>query len=409
MIFLKTCSVWIRRFLGKSVLLSVFFLLLIGKVEAEAPLLNDLVKFRSPGATNYGRLSDQKYRLPFESRAAKESVFEIQSPKEMAHLFIKWETAPGPWRLEFFENGAWRFLANYGEHGFLMEYVQIPNLRHVRLVRETTKPRQLRIYEVEVYGEGDLPSTVQVWKPAERKADILLLVAHPDDEIIFMGGLIPSFAEHSGKQLQVAYMTYGRELRRYELLHALWHCGLERYPSIGDFGDTYTKTLKQAYGFWKEDKALRYVVDLYRKHKPDVVVSHDLQGEYGHGAHRAAADLARKAFTLAADASYVSDYEPWQVKKLYLHLGEDASKVMHMDWKQPLEAFGGKSSLEVAKEAWAFHESQRGGRVDYQGRTFFFQVADGGVFDNAKFSLMESTVGEDVDKNDFFENISKVN
>ena len=35
-------------------------------------------------------------------------------------------------------------------------------------------------------------------------------------------------------------------------------------------------------------------------------------------------------------------------------------------------------------------------------------TADGGVFDNAKFSLVESTVGEDAEKNDFFENISKV-
>lgn len=381
-------------------------LCICSSVFAEAVNMADEVKFRSPGGRNYGRLSDQKYRAHFQSRAAKEVTLEISSEKDMHALQIKWETIPGKWFLEQEKDGAWETIAEYGQHNFLIEYVEVPALRHVRLRRETEKPKPLRIYELEVYGEGELPKTVQRWKQNEDKADILLLSAHPDDELIFMGGLIPTYGEHSDKKLQVAYMTHGVDIRRYELLHGLWHCGLQYYPSIGEFHDKYSKTLKMAYAYWKEDRALRYVVDLYRKYRPDVVVTHDVNGEYGHGAHRAAADLAIKAFDLAADESYQTDYQPWHVKKLYVHLGEDPSKVIHMDWNQPLAAFDGKTSLEVAKGAWEYHESQRGGRVDFQGRTFFFHVMEGGVFDNAKFSLVRSRVGEDIEKNDFFENLN---
>lgn len=387
----------------KIISLLLVCICLCGSALGEAANITETLTFHSSGSKAYGRLYDGKYRVPFETRAAKDSLLEITSPQDIYGLQIKWETAPGPWTLEQEVDGAWKSLGEYGQQDVLIEYVEVPGLRHLRLRRSTEKFKTFRVYELEAYGQGDLPSKVQRWKVEEDKADIMLLCAHPDDDIIFMGGLVPTYGESSGKKLQVAYMTYGMELRRYELLHALWHCGLQRYPVIGNFRDKYAKTAKQAYSYWKEEAALRYVVDLYRKYQPDVVVTHDVHGEYGHGAHKATADLAMKAYDLAADASYVTDYAPWKVSKLYLHLGDEADKITTMDWNVPMNAFGGKTSLDIAKEAWEFHESQRGGRMDYDGKTFFFQVTEGGDFDNAKFTLVRSTVGEDQIKNDFFE------
>ena len=41
------------------------------------------------------------------------------------------------------------------------------------------------------------------------------------------------------------------------------------------------------------------------------------------------------------------------VKKLYLHLGRE--NTVTMDWRVPLSSMGGKTGLELAQEAYAFH------------------------------------------------------
>ena len=46
-----------------------------------------------------------------------------------------------------------------------------------------------------------------------------------------------------------------------------------------------------------------------------VVLTHDLDGEYGHGQHKMCADSALHAFAQAARRA-----DAFQVRKLYLHL-----------------------------------------------------------------------------------------
>mgnify|MGYP003495454503 FL=1 len=64
----------------------------------------------------------------------------------------------------------------------------------------------------------------------------------------------------------------------------------------------------------------------------------------------------------------------------------------------PLEAFGGKTAFDMAEAAFQCHVSQ----LDTE-----YKVEDFGPYDNAKFGLAFSTVGEDESKNDFFENMAK--
>ena len=68
-----------------------------------------------------------------------------------------------------------------------------------------------------------------------------------------------------------------------------------------------------------------------------------------------------------------------------------------MDWSVPLQAFGGKTAMDVAKEAFALHETQQG---------FFYVYGEGDDWDSRKFGLYRSTVGEDVVGGDVFENIT---
>ena len=81
------------------------------------------------------------------------------------------------------------------------------------------------------------------------------------------------------------------------------------------------------------------------------------------------------------------------MKKLYIHLyGENQ---VSMPWKVPLEALGGRTPLEVARLGYAEHASQQK----------YFQVEDGGKYDNARFGLYFTAVGLDSGANDMFENI----
>ena len=68
----------------------------------------------------------------------------------------------------------------------------------------------------------------------------------------------------------------------------------------------------------------------------------------------------------------------------------------HGDWRVPLEAFGGKTALEVAQDAYRLHVSQ-------QKTTYV--VTDEGATSNARFGLAYTAVGPDVVGGDFMENI----
>ena len=67
-----------------------------------------------------------------------------------------------------------------------------------------------------------------------------------------------------------------------------------------------------------------------------------------------------------------------------------------MDWYQPLAAFGGKDAMTVATEAFECHVSQVKSGTD---------MGSGLRRDNSSFGLWFSSVGEDEEKNDFFEHI----
>ena len=83
-----------------------------------------------------------------------------------------------------------------------------------------------------------------------------------------------------------------------------------------------------------------------------------------------------------------------QVKKLYVHLY--SKNQISMDWDQPLESFDGKTGMEIADAALECHKSQQPIGFDRKWRM---------PYDCRAFGLYYTTVGPDVLKNDFLENI----
>ena len=79
-----------------------------------------------------------------------------------------------------------------------------------------------------------------------------------------------------------------------------------------------------------------------RRYRPDVVVSHDVNGEYGHGAHRVCADVAlycvQNCMRLDVESESAAEYGLWTVQKLYLHLyGDDP---LELDWNRSPRSAG---------------------------------------------------------------------
>lgn len=140
---------------------------------------------------------------------------------------------------------------------------------------------------------------------------------------------------------------------------------------------------------------------LVRRLKPEVLLSHDLKGEYGHPAHIVTAYAALEAAQKAADPDYhpssAEAYGVWELPKLYLHLYPE--RELTMDWSVKSDALGGRSPIEVTQEAFEHHRSQK--------QTWAVEI--GGKYCNARFGLAHSRVGDDVQKNDFFEHIPTEN
>lgn len=325
-------------------------------------------------------------------------VLEIALPEEHpCHaLYLSFYDTPPSLTVSVQQkDGSWQ-LACKQPQPYYNACIQLEGASKLRL--ENARGESFSVSEIHLFGAGDLPSWVQQWKPFTGKADLMVLASHPDDELLFMGGTIPYYAGEQGKKVIVAYLTFPRQKERYnELLNGLWHCGVREYPQLSPFRDVVTRdadAFVQSLG--GEEVVMGYIVEILRKYQPDVVVTHDRDGESGHGAHKAASRLMREGIHLAADASYQpSKGQPWQVKKLYLHLYK-YNKV-RMDWYQPLTAFGGKDAMTVATEAFECHVSQVKSGTD---------MGSGLRRDNSSFGLWYSAVGEDVEKNDFFENIA---
>ena len=78
-------------------------------------------------------------------------------------------------------------------------------------------------------------------------SNVLVIAAHPDDELLFFGGTIPDSGVERGLSVVVAYMSYSNTTRKSELLNGLWSMGVRNYPVIGNFHDLYRGTLEAAY------------------------------------------------------------------------------------------------------------------------------------------------------------------
>ena len=369
-------------------------LLPFGAARAEAAVeLSAQCAFTCDGLSvrTQSRLTDGGYLHPFEEARGR---LEIAAPEgeRIGWLYLCFAQTPADWRVERLGENGWEAFASPTE-GFAHALVAVPSLSKVRIVAQD---EPLALNEARIFTQGELPANVQAWQPTPQKADLLVLAAHPDDEFIFFGGLIPLYVSR-GKQVVAACAAVRSGARRSEFLNGLWEAGVRAYPVFGAFRDRYSRTLEAAYDLWTREELDYFVMRLYREYQPEVVVTHDAGGEYGHGAHKACADSALRMFDKAADALYLPQLSRrlgvWQPKKLYLHLWPE--NPTRLDYSADV---GGRTALDAALKAFSLHVSQQ---------HFHVQCNPDDPYDCALFGLARTVVGPDALGGDLFENLAE--
>ena len=384
-----------------ALILGLFILLTVSVCHAEeAAELTSFCTFSSTDSPKKtAGLTDQSYLTRISLTEDGYAQIDLPPGETCGGLYINFYGVPAPYELQKLDvNGQWVTLARPDPNIVNMWIPLAPTRGKLRIAvgGETC------ISELRVLGVGELPDWVQTWHYFEGKADLMVVVAHPDDELVFLGGTLPYYCGQLGKHTLVVYMTTGYPRRRNELLDGLWVCGVRDYPELCDYRDGYTHLITYAFERWGGREAVYdRVTSLVRRYRPDVLVTMDIRnGEDKHGMHRAAADSAVNAVQLAADPTFraplTAVYPSWQVQKLYLHLYNQNRVIMPWD-QLSLSAFHGQTAADVAKEAFRRHVSQQHTR---------HKVYLCNPYDSKDFGLYFSTVGEDKLKNDFFEHIA---
>ncbi len=181
------------------------------------------------------------------------------------------------------------------------------------------------------------------------QTDLLLVCAHPGDEYLFLPGILPIYGGQEGRRIVVVYLSAENEQQKREALTSCAKLGDSITVKFADFPYMYADTRKTAETYWNAKQLERYLTELYRTYRPAVVVTHDENGEFGHGAHRMAASSALRAATLAAKPS--AQKTQWQVRRVYLHRFSEGAVTLSRDTK--LNAYGGKTALEVEQLLYA--------------------------------------------------------
>lgn len=329
--------------------------------------------------------------------AVDNTIIQIRSDIPIGGIYVKYNKPPEL-------SGTVNDSVIIADKGFLHEYIPLSGETEAELWYQ-----QADICDIAVYSQGQLPDDVQIWEEGPQETDLLLCVAHSDDDQLFFAGVIPYYAKHMGARVRVAYFVnhFDTNIRTHELLDGLWHCGLKTYPDIGPYPDLYSDSLESALNYYESsgfsyDSMVEYQRSLIEKYRPLVAVLHDFDGEYGHGTHM----LSVKSFIDACESEEIN-YVP---QKIYVHLYDE--NPIKLDIDSPLAEFNGKTAFQVSQEAFLFHKSQHWTWFyswiygKNQNITMSSQIRS---YNPALYGLYSSLVGEDVNKNDFLENVITYN
>lgn len=340
MTYTKSKSIFLK--LAALVFIALFCIMVFSSPvraeETSAAELTPDITLSNQGSVS--RMTDGSYNTKTSFSAG--DTIHVTSSEKMYSLYIKWDLIPDEWTLTY--NGK---TETFGTNGFLHEYIDIPEGTSEMTI---TFASGEAICDMHVYSQGQAPADVQTWKTPCDKADILVFATHADDEILFLGGVLATYGGEQNLAVQVAYMcefSSSAKIREHEKLDGLWESGIKHYPVCGDFPDLYSQTLEAAKKQYVYDDVKSYATSCIRRFKPLVVVTQDLNGEYGHGGHMLFSHAVAESVETSNDSSVfpesASNYGTWDVPKTYLHLYTENKITMNL--RLPLSRMGNRTSI----------------------------------------------------------------
>jgi LmbE family N-acetylglucosaminyl deacetylase len=210
-----------------------------------------------------------------------------------------------------------------------------------------------------------LAQTPQKVNPADDryKVDILVVVAHPDDEAFFTPYVAKAiydmhkrvaviFSTHGGSGVNRFTRERGPAMANEREIEARDACAKLNISNVWflDGKDTASQDLLDSLANWGHGANLERLVGLIRLTRPEVIFTH-FPGVFigeNHGDHQATGVLVTEAFDLAGDPlvfpaqlagdtkhyeAYLSNLQTWQAKKIYF--GSDAQDNKQFDGSGP--------------------------------------------------------------------------
>ena len=236
-----------------------------------------------------------------------------------------------------------------------------PLLSETRSVVIDGGETEMVLSSLRVYGTGELPDPFHEWIETPKNLDYLLISTHPDDDVLYLGSIVPIYGADRGYTGSIVYVTNGTRGRISEAENGAWAMGLRYRPMFWGFPDIGMQASKERKATFVYDDLLKKMVQTYREYRPLVVFAQDVNGEYGHWQHVLTSKAAVEAYALAADPTYDPEsaeaFGTWQVQKVYLHIYPENELIP--DPNVPIEALGGKTAWQAAKSAFKKHESQQ--------------------------------------------------
>ena len=233
--------------------------------------------------------------------------------------------------------------------------------------------------------DGALP-----FRDTNDRADILIVLNTPGDELTKLGGLLPALCGEHGFSARVMYLNGADGYHSHQCIQVLERMGIQKAPYFGT-GDNATvkgdKAALRALGL-SDNQLKKLLTNEIRTCRPQILITLNTDKKEGSFMDAFIARAVLEAVGLAEDPSRYAGTGAHTVSKVYT-LSETGETVF--SGAQPLYAFDGVTADAFADELYGLYREERMFRRDMP--------------ETVRFTLQRSTVGADEKKDDLLEHL----
>ena len=159
----------------------------------------------------------------------------------------------------------------------------------------------------EIFDSSDNEDYVP-WSIPE-KPDLMFFFAHPCDESLYFSSLLYYYGHISKNIIQTVYFSSLNRSQMHEAMQALKSFGINMQPI---FLNNRYMFLEERYAskaslLWNTEENIQSTVQLLRKFKPTVVITHSSSGDGAEYMHSYVNDIVSESVRLSADQAHYSD------------------------------------------------------------------------------------------------------